>query len=171
MSLFSETEMNKVLILFPAIKKKIEWQHEITSLLHIYSWRVIIRIFKKGKTFKGFMTGKQWPAQDVHLLLEPVCVCVCVCVFARARSVASDSCDSFNYSPPGSSVQEIFFRQNTGVGCHFLLQGIFLTQRSNPCLLHCRWILYHWATGEAFRTYEYVMWHGKKEIRLLVSWP
>ena len=26
--------------------------------------------------------------------------------------------------------------KNTGVGCHFLLQGIFLTQGSNPCLLH-----------------------------------
>ena len=25
-----------------------------------------------------------------------------------------------------------------GVGCHFLLQGIFLTQGSNPGLLHCR---------------------------------
>ena len=25
--------------------------------------------------------------------------------------------------------------QNTRVGCHFLLQGIFLTQGSNPCLL------------------------------------
>ena len=29
-----------------------------------------------------------------------------------------------------------------GVGCHFLLQGIFLTQESNPGLLHCRQILY-----------------------------
>ena len=31
--------------------------------------------------------------------------------------------------------------KDTGVGCHFLLQGIFLTQRSNPhflCLLHWR---------------------------------
>ena len=28
-------------------------------------------------------------------------------------------------------------------GCHSLLQGIFLTQGSNPGLLHCRWILYH----------------------------
>ena len=31
------------------------------------------------------------------------------------------------------------------VGCHFFLQGIFLTQGWNPCLLHllhCRWILY-----------------------------
>ena len=26
--------------------------------------------------------------------------------------------------------------KNTGVGCHFLLQGIFQTQGLNPCLLH-----------------------------------
>ena len=32
--------------------------------------------------------------------------------------------------------------KNTGVGCHFLLQGIFLTQESNPGLLHCRQIFY-----------------------------
>ena len=35
--------------------------------------------------------------------------------------------------------------KNTGVGCHALLQGIFLTQGLNPhflCLLHCRWIPY-----------------------------
>ena len=33
--------------------------------------------------------------------------------------------------------------KNTGVGCHALLQGIFLTQGSNLGLPHCRWILYH----------------------------
>ena len=32
---------------------------------------------------------------------------------------------------------------NTRVGCHSLLQGIFLSQGSNPGLLHCRQILYH----------------------------
>ena len=32
--------------------------------------------------------------------------------------------------------------QNTGVGSHSLLQGIFPTQGLNPGLLHCRWILY-----------------------------
>ena len=32
--------------------------------------------------------------------------------------------------------------QNTGVGFHALLQGIFPTQGSNPGLLHCRQILY-----------------------------
>ena len=33
--------------------------------------------------------------------------------------------------------------KNTRVGCHFLLQGIFLTQGSNLGLLLCRQILYH----------------------------
>ena len=33
--------------------------------------------------------------------------------------------------------------KNTGVGCLFLLQGIFPTQGLNPGLLHCRWGLYH----------------------------
>ena len=33
--------------------------------------------------------------------------------------------------------------KNTGVGCHFLLWGIFPAQISNPHLLHCRQILYH----------------------------
>ena len=40
--------------------------------------------------------------------------------------------------------------KNTGVGCHFI-QGIFPTQGSNPCFLHCSWFLYHWATREAHK--------------------
>ena len=40
------------------------------------------------------------------------------------------------YSPWNSS------GQNTGVGSHSLLQGIFPTQGSNPGLPHCRQILY-----------------------------
>ena len=33
--------------------------------------------------------------------------------------------------------------KTTVVSCHFLLQGIFPTQGSNPGLLHCRRILYY----------------------------
>ena len=33
-----------------------------------------------------------------------------------------------------------FSGKNPGMGCHFLLQGIFPTQGLNPCLLH----LLHW---------------------------
>ena len=46
-------------------------------------------------------------------------------------------------SPPGSFVHEDCPGNNTGVGCLFLLQGIFLTQGSNLGLLHGRQILYH----------------------------
>ena len=38
--------------------------------------------------------------------------------------------------------------KNTGVGCHFLLQGIFPTQGLNPGLLHGRQILYHLSPRE-----------------------
>ena len=42
--------------------------------------------------------------------------------------------------------------KNTGVGCHFFLQGIFPDQGSNLCLLcltYWQAVLYHWATWEA----------------------
>ena len=37
--------------------------------------------------------------------------------------------------------------KNTGVDCHFLLQGIFPTQRLNLGLLHFRQTLYHMSQG------------------------
>ena len=42
-----------------------------------------------------------------------------------------------DWSPPGSSVHEIS-QIKILVCCHFLLQGIFLTQVLNPSLLHWR---------------------------------
>ena len=38
--------------------------------------------------------------------------------------------------------------KKTGVGCHALLHGIFLTWGLNPLLLHCRFFT-RWATWEA----------------------
>ena len=58
-------------------------------------------------------------------------------------SVRSDSGKPMDHSPPGSSVHGISQAgMMDAVGCHFLLQGIFLTQESKQCLLHCRQILY-----------------------------
>ena len=48
-----------------------------------------------------------------------------------------------------------FSGKYTDMCCHFLLQKIFLTQGSNLCLLHCRQILYHWATRQA-----QISWHA-----------
>ena len=47
-----------------------------------------------------------------------------------------------DWSLPGSSVHGNSPGNNTGVGCHAVLLGIFPTQGLNPDLLHCRWILY-----------------------------
>ena len=44
-----------------------------------------------------------------------------------------------------------FLDKSTGVGCHFLLQGIFPTQGSNPGLPHCRQTLYHLSHQEAIK--------------------
>ena len=55
-------------------------------------------------------------------------------------------------SLPGSFLHGIFPGKNTGVGCHFLFQGPFPTQGSNPCLLwllQCRRIFNPWAAREA----------------------
>ena len=45
-------------------------------------------------------------------------------------------CNPMDCSLPGSSFPWNFSDKNTAVGCLFLLQEIFQTQRSNPSLLH-----------------------------------
>ena len=52
---------------------------------------------------------------------------------------------SDSWHPHGLLCPWDFPSKNAGLGCHFLLQGIFLTQGWNPHLLG-RWILYHGAT-------------------------
>ena len=64
-------------------------------------------------------------------------VCVRACSVAQ---LCSTLCNPVDCSPPGSSVHEDSPDKNTGVGYHFLLQGIFLTQGSNQSL----WSLLHW---------------------------
>jgi len=48
-----------------------------------------------------------------------------------------------DYSPPGSSIHGLLQARILGMGCHFLLQGLFLIQGLNPGLLHYKQILYH----------------------------
>ena len=62
------------------------------------------------------------------------------CVFScSVASVVSDSLQPRGLEPTSLFCPRDSPGKNTGVGCHFLLQGIFLIQRSNPhllCLLH-----------------------------------
>ena len=70
-------------------------------------------------------------------------------------------CDPMDCSPPGSSVHGDSLGQNTGVGCHSLLQGVFPTQGWNPSLLHCRQILYHLSHQRRSKDMEiWDQWYG-----------
>ena len=71
---------------------------------------------------------------DILAVFEVVVVCVCVCLCVCAHTCPA-LCDPIYCSPPGSSVHGIFQAGSTEVGCHFLLQGIFLTQGLNVPLL------------------------------------
>ena len=98
-----------------------------------------------------------WPAPAAsHPLWEERVCCAlsgpagdgCVCV---SHSVMPDSLRSHGLQSTRFLCPWDFLVKDTGVGCHFLLEGIFPTQGSNPCLLcllHCRWILYPLTNGE-----------------------
>ena len=72
-------------------------------------------------------------------------------------SVVSNSLrPSMDCSPPCYSVHGDSPGKNTRVGCHALLQGNFLTQGSNPGLLHRRQILYHLSHQGSPRILEWI---------------
>ena len=97
-------------------------------------------------------------AQLMGLLLSfhALCVCMCVCVSMRARAymcvyvcartcvyvlclvaqLCPTPCDLVDHSPQGSFFHGDFQGKSTGEDCHFLLQGIFLSQGLNLGLLH-----------------------------------
>ena len=59
-------------------------------------------------------------------------------------------------SPPDFFVHGDSSGKNTGMGCHALLKGIFLTQRPNPGLPHCRRIFYCLSHQRSPRILEWV---------------
>ena len=96
----------------------------------------------------SFLHLFSWLGSSFFLVLWSILLFVCITLYfskhilkdmkwSESRSVTSDSLQLHGlYSPWNSS------GQNTGVGSHFLHQGLFPTQGSNPDLLHCRQILY-----------------------------
>ena len=58
-----------------------------------------------------------------------------VCMYLVAKSFLT-LYNATDYCPPGSSDHGGSPGNNTGVGCHYHLQGIFLTHKLNPRLLH-----------------------------------
>ena len=75
------------------------------------------------------------------------CNCSCCCSESESRSVTSDSLWPCGLYSSG---------QNTGVGSHSLLQGMFPIQGLNPGLPHCRRILYQLSHKGSPRMLEWV---------------
>ena len=71
----------------------------------------------------------------------------CVCVLDTQS--CPTLCDPMDLQPTRLLCPRDSPGKNTGVGCHVLLQGVFLTQGSSPSLLHYGWILYHLSHREA----------------------
>ena len=80
---------------------------------------------------KGYSDQKN----SLNLSLNGVGVCSQNILVAQ---LCPTLCNPMDCSLPGSSTHGIFSGKNTGMGCHFLFQGIFLTQGSNLGLLCCR---------------------------------
>ena len=79
-------------------------------------------------------------------------------------------CNPMDCSPLGSCPWDSPDKR-TRVGCPALLQGIFLTQGSNLCLLwllHCRWILYCWVTGQ--NQIQRIVWLKPQKSVLSLCW-
>ena len=83
-----------------------------------------MRAEEVGTGGRGIRTGIR-PESSLYLHLLPMWVLSTVPLF----------CYIVDCCPPSSSVHGIFPGKNTGVGCSSSLQGIFLTQGLNPCVL------------------------------------
>ena len=114
----------------------------------------------RGCGERGTLLQSWWEYELIHPLQRTVWRFLkklkvelpCVCLFA---SVMFDSLPPHGLQPSRLFHLWDFSGKNTGVGCHFPLQGILATQGLNPHLLHCKQILNRWAMGEAYR-YTYI---------------
>ena len=113
------------------------WMARLIRLFSKYNNIVLVILcscMKKCDTLRSKIT---FPRFLAHPLKSH-----CVCLVAESCPTL---CDSMDCSLPGSSVPGDSPGNNTGVGCHALLQGIFPTQGSNPHLL----CLLQWQAGSS----------------------
>ena len=78
---------------------------------------------KSRKSIKSFI----YLVSIIYFGIPINCVCVCVCVCMCVRSVVSNSLWPHGLLPTRPLCPWNSLGKNTGVGCHFLLQGMFST--------------------------------------------
>ena len=96
-------------------------------LLRSHSWLVAVLCFLAT----GIKRKTQAAVHSFHCQIKRNIKLVQRLIYIAVESLSHVRlfCEPTNYS-------RIFSGKNTGVDCPFLLQGMFPTQRGNPCLLH-----------------------------------
>ena len=100
----------------------------LSCFSHVRLFATLWTVAHKAPLCMGFSRQEYWsglPFPSPEDLPDPG-------IEPRSPTLQADALPS---EPPGKL-------KNTGVGCHSLLQGIFLTQGLNPGLPHCRQTLY-----------------------------
>ena len=123
---------------------------------------------KNVKNKKAILSNKFWDLGETIY-----CVLCCAELLSHVQFFATPWTGSCN--PTRLLCPWAFSRQDAGVGCHALLQGIFPTQGSNPGLPHCRWILYRLNQEGSPRILEWVAYPfsrgtSQPRYRNRVSW-
>ena len=133
------------------LKLNIQKMKIMTSGL-MTSWQIDGKKMKQWQTLFAWAPKSLWMV-TVAMKLKDICSweeklwqTFCCCSVIQSCPTL---CKPMDCSLPGSSVHGMLQARILGVGCHFLLQGIFLTQWSYPDLLLGAHILYLWATREA----------------------
>ena len=145
----------KITVLIPIPKKgnAKECSNYCTNALISYTDKVMLKIlqarlqqyinhelpdvqagFRKGRGTRDQIANNHWIIVKARECQKNVC--------CEVASVVSDSVRPHRRKPTRLPRPWDSPGKNTGMGCHFLLQKIFLTQGSNTCLLHCMHILY-----------------------------
>ena len=112
-------------------------QHLHSAFFHVSDSHLYV-FFGKTSTYYALQEISSEPPLS-GTFLAPIETPLCSCVY----SVISDSLQPHGLQPTMMPCPWNFLGKNTGVGCHFLIQGIFLTQGSNLGLLY----LLHWQTN------------------------
>ena len=99
------------------------------------SWKQILSPSQAHSCLYKLM--RDWPVWDHELLSLGLIYYVAMCLVVHLCPTVTP----WTVALPGSSVHGDSPAKNTGVGCHYFLQGIFPNRRLNPGLLRCRWIL------------------------------
>ena len=117
--------------------------HDVLHIPYLYE----LRPMKEKQLVQSLLAGSRGRFRTGWLSDTPPSFCPSLLLSLKwkwkwSRSVVSDSLQPHGRYPTRPCHPWDFPGKNTGVGCRFLLQGIFTTQGSNPGLPRCRQTLY-----------------------------